>query len=754
MLGYIFEKYINQKQMGAYYTKEDITEYITANTLIPRLLEKLAKRSDQFDFGTIAALLAAEPDRYIHFPLRHGTDNELPDEIAAAIDEPRRRDRWNAPAAARFALPTETWREVVARRQYYASLRARLAAGEVDRAADLVALNLNLQQLALDLIESCDSPTLLRSIYCEFEALRVLDPTCGSGAFLFAALNILEPLYEAALGRMASFLADGAAGGEAADFTAIIERVERHPSRTFFVLKTIVVNNLYGVDIMEEAVEICKLRLFLRLVSQVDRYEQLEPLPDVDFNVRAGNSVVGFASFAEVERVAQGTQQTRLDVHDALPRLREVAQAADEAFDVFRSMQLEGESDQDHHRTKDVVDEARRRLRRELDAYLAQEFGIDLADAAKQTAWMHSHAPLHWAADFHSTMHKGGFDAVIGNPPYLERRRLAGQYAPLAFTTADARDIYAWFIERALALRHPQGWIGFIVPVSIVGSAAFAPLRGLLLAEPSTSWFANFAHRPSQLFEGAGNRLVILLQCPYEGTNYSTRYHRWNDRGGERAHLFATIRYEAVDELVSSPTAAVPKVGSPFGRSVLEKLARHGNLERSLVRSGSQSVYWVRVPGYFCQFFLRPPMARPENGGPERVRGEVQEARFADVKQQRIAHACLNSTTYYFWHCAWTDGRHINPSDVKDFPLDLDRIDTGLAERLIVLSDKLDEAFDANRSLWRKSGLLIDSVDSAAAKPILDEIDHALAEHYGFTDEELDFVTSYDFKYRIGTDAE
>jgi hypothetical protein len=257
VLGYIFEKYVNQKQMGAYYTKEDITDYITSNTLIPRLFEKLAEVSEEFDPRTIAALLAADPDRYTHSPLRCGNDDELPEEIAAGVDDPNRRDLWNAPAAPNYALPTETWREVVGRRQHYARLRARLVAGDIDSAADLVGLNLNLKQLAVDLIETCDSRAVLRSIYAELESLSVLDPTCGSGAFLFAALNILEPLYHAALERMAGFLTDADAGDEYADFDVIIERIERHPNRTFFVLKTIVINNLYGVDIMEEATEIC-----------------------------------------------------------------------------------------------------------------------------------------------------------------------------------------------------------------------------------------------------------------------------------------------------------------------------------------------------------------------------------------------------------------------------------------------------------------------------------------------------------------
>src|SRR2546428_11685393 len=68
----------------------------------------------------------------------------------------------------------------------------------------------------------------------------------------------------------------------------------------------VILNNLFGVDIMEEATEICKLRLFLKLVSQVDRFEDIEPLPDIDFNIRAGNTLVGFASYAETKQAIEG----------------------------------------------------------------------------------------------------------------------------------------------------------------------------------------------------------------------------------------------------------------------------------------------------------------------------------------------------------------------------------------------------------------------------------------------------------------
>jgi hypothetical protein len=130
VLGYIFEKYINQKQMGAYYTKEDITEYISKSTVIPFLFDaarakcKVAFEESAAGPSPVWDLLRENPDRYIYAAVRHGVAKKLPAEIAIGLDTTQpnlieRRQAWNKPAPAEFALPTEIWREVVARRQRY-----------------------------------------------------------------------------------------------------------------------------------------------------------------------------------------------------------------------------------------------------------------------------------------------------------------------------------------------------------------------------------------------------------------------------------------------------------------------------------------------------------------------------------------------------------------------------------------------------------------------------------------------------------
>jgi len=532
VLGYIFEKYINQKQMGAYYTKEDITGYISKNTVIPFLFDQAREKCRVAFEGeqSVWSLLAADPDRYIYEAVRKGTELTLPPEIAAGINDVSQRGAWNTPTPPEYALPTEIWRETVARRQRYEEVWLKLVDGEVRSINDLITYNLDIQQFAQDVIENCEGPELLRAFWRAINQVTVLDPTCGSGAFLFAALNILEPLYEACLQRMEAFVAELAHGDhhpqKYKDFCQVLEQMARHsfgspfgpaqgkaqdrPNRSYFVLKSIVVNNLYGVDIMAEAVEIAKLRLFLKLVAQVDRVEDIEPLPDIDFNIRAGNTLVGFTTIAEVERamkVAQGGQAKLMFGEDvaALQRIEEKAADVDRLFGKFQAMQTAHdmrEYTQDSIETKEELRKRLKALEDELNRYLAQEYGVDVDKPAAYQKWLASHQPFHWFTEFYGILKQGGFDVIIGNPPYVEYSKVKNEYTVRGYTTESCRNLYAYVIERCFDILRTRGLFGMIVQLPIVCTDRMQPLQKQFLDRGSITWFANFDDRPAKLFDG------------------------------------------------------------------------------------------------------------------------------------------------------------------------------------------------------------------------------------------------------------
>ena len=87
---------------------------------------------------------------------------------------------------------------------------------------------------------------------------------------------------------------------------------------------------------MEEAVEICKLRLFLKLAAQVEPEPTkdnlgIEPLPDIDFNIRAGNTLVGYATYDEVKKAVT----SKFDFDDAMEKISVKAADLQQTFDNF-----------------------------------------------------------------------------------------------------------------------------------------------------------------------------------------------------------------------------------------------------------------------------------------------------------------------------------------------------------------------------------------------------------------------------------
>jgi hypothetical protein len=786
VLGYIFEKFVNQKQMGAYYTKEDITEYISKNTIIPFLFDA-ARKKCAIAFEQDSALwrlLRDEPDRYTYEPVRRGVIAEngdvipeaaLPEFVQTGMKDPKARmfdKRYNLseadlrdPEGRKLTLPTETWREYVNRRNRCLELRRKLSQGEIHDINDLITYNLNIRQFAEDAISTCEGPELLRAFYAAISSITVLDPTCGSGAFLFAALNVLEPLYEACLVRMEAFLEDLEHSGERhrpekfIDFRRVLAEVEKHPNRYYFILKSIIVNNLYGVDIMEEAVEICKLRLFLKLVAQVEKVKDLEPLPDVDFNIRPGNTLVGFARLDDVKATLDGKLGFK---KDQVEQISEEAEIVDRAYRRFHEMQTAYEMDaKDFASAKRELRSRLAHLTEQLDRYLATEYGISesIFPGKKKyeeefQQWRASHLPFHWFAEFYGVKKSGGFDVTIGNPPYVEYSKVK-DYKVRDYATERCGNLYVFTVERSLTLTSPKGRVGMIIPISVACSGAMEPLRSQLEQSTRSLWMSHFSNRPGQLFAGAQNRLTILLTSGQQTSpnGYSTKYHRWDAKRGERENLFPTLRHEILPESVSGPNKLLPKFGCGEAQNALAKIKSAKRVGLITSKSGRNSIFWVRVPGYFCQFLLEPPMARPESGGPDRVRGEVNEIRIDDKETCGLLHAVLNSSTYYQFFCTYTDTRHINPSDVSGFPFDLKTFSNDVKVKLMELSSKISKCFTAHRTVWRKSGLLIDSIDSKPCKPIADEIDQVLAQHYGFSDEELDFIINYDIKYRMGQDS-
>lgn len=784
VLGHIFEKYVNQKQMGAYYTQEDITGYISRFSIIPQILESVRGMVPGLldDTGSAWDIIRGDPDRYIPEAVNMGSALDLPGDVAEGYDDTSARDDWNTEAAPEYGLPGETWRELVLRRKRLFSQREAIAAGKIRDVNQLVHHNLDVEQFVQDLVEIVDEPDTLRAFWLSITGeasgyapvspgrpLTVLDPTCGSGAFLFAALNVLKPVYDACLNRMRSFVDDVDSGrlttqDRLDDFRAILDRAEEHPSQDFFVLKSIILGNLYGVDIMAEAVEIAKLRLFLKLAAQVEPDSRLqnlgvEPLPDIDFNIRCGNSLVGYATYEETQEAVEGkggrNQLVRMDLFEAMDSIQTRAREVEDLYHGYKRSQIGPDwSDHQFDSAKHLLSERLRTLEHEVNGHLARDFNVDPGNEAAMASWLDTHQPFHWFVEFYGVVSSGGFDVVIGNPPYIAYSSIRDQYSVHNYRTAACGNLYAFVAERSVNLAREGGRIGLIVPVSSVSTDGYSSLRKVLLDSGSLV-VSNYNDRPGKLFNGLEHiRLSILLlhkDSATSNTVWSTKYMRWQT--AERPWLFPRLSFTEVTDFVRE--GYIPKIGTATERDIIRKLdLQERQLETYVSAAGTHPIFYTRKLSWFVQVLDFIPQIYDDNGN-VRDPSELKVLYFDSSRTRDVLLALLNSSLFYWTLTTNSDMRNLNKREVVSIQLDVDRMSPSQARRLSDLSRSLMTDFKDNSDFLESNyanlgRLRIQAIYPRKSKAIIDEIDRALAEHYGFTDEELDFLLNYDIKYRMG----
>ena len=727
---YILEKHINRKQMGAYYTQGDITEYIAKSTIIPFLFNAVeTKYPGPFQGnGLVWQLLKDNPGRYIYSAIKKGVELALPSEIEEGLYEVSKRNNWNRLAMDAYALPTETWREVIARRQHYQQIHIKLESDTPLCIDDLVIYNLDICQFAQDVIERCEDHKLLQAFYESILKLSVLDPTCGTGAFLFAALAILEPLYTACLNRLEqiepvngsvvyntyhSTLEPGGVCFHHEDY--------QHPNRRYAILKSLVTSNLYGVDIMEEAIGIWTIRLFLKLLAHIERPEEIEPLPNLSGNIRTGNALLGSSKRLDGLKSNRGVSQGQ---NNPTPFEQE-----DQSFGSRSFRGTAGD-----HKGPPSRSSPPSPLRE----------GLFLQNDGEQ--------PFHWFVEFSAIMNNDGFDVIIGNPPYIESKRAINFYQAANFKTSNTGNLYALIMERCAHLLVPGGRFGMIVPASATSTDGYLPLQQILL-EQSSLYVSSFSDQRGKLFDIPHPRLCIITYQKPPGSKsvFSTSYLK---PGRElRKSLFQRLKFIEVTQQVR--TGLIPRYGSPIEQRLHAKLhSQSQHLGHYICKKGTHKLFFTRKLSWFVQvtpFIPRILDAR------ERIRkpSELKILLFPSRALADIVFVALNSNLFYWFLTTGSDCRNLNMREVLGFPIFLDEMTSSIRNDLQRLAGQLAEELQVHSEMRRMrfkdtSELTIQCMFPGKSKHIIDEIDHVLAKHYGFSDEELDFIINYDVKYRMG----
>ncbi|MBD5275477.1 MAG: SAM-dependent methyltransferase [Bacteroides sp.] len=778
VLGYIFEQYINDRaQMGAYYTKEDITEYIGRNCILPFLFDKVRKATadSQKAFlpdGFVWKSLRESGDRYIFDAVKKGYRDfrAIPKDISRGIitgemrkeysetpvgDLPEThiplaelRSEWNTRTPEPWGLPNEIWRETIERLQRCDDILGKIQNGEITSINDFITYNLDIRSFAADLLAKADN-RFVGWFYHALQEVTVLDPTCGSGAFLFAAMNILEPLYEICIYRMQELNQDNSNFFK----KELAEITDKYRSNIqYFIFKSIILRNLYGVDIMVEATEIAKLRLFLKMVAVVDVDRRapnlgLDPLPDIDFNIRCGNTLVGYATKEQLNRDLGHSDDILQELanQDFREQIEEEMDKVARVYEIFKDVQLRQSEDmlafkQAKSNLRDRLAELNDKLNRRL--FLAttgvnNDQGIDFTGTQAYRDWLSSHQPFHWLAEFYQIIEgNGGFDVIIGNPPYVEISKNEISYI---LTGIPYKDLYAYVLERSLSISKNEEFLGFIIPISFNSTPGFNEIYqkysriGIYI-----SCYADTA----KMFQ-VTKRLSIILKVGKCGDSYITKYIKCNMDMGIR---LAAAPYMNVSKNIIRFDNIPAKISNKVEENLIEKYFKNSEEISKYINKKGEYIYYTRAIRNFRPFFDFIPCHKNPDGS-DKIPTETKSIVLVK-SMKRFLLSLLNSNLTFLLFSWFTDVRNINPGLINKLRVPI----VSSSEELKSLSVILMEDYKRNRETrYNKSNRCVESYYfPVKSKLIIDEIDKVLARHYGFTDEELDFIINYDIKYRMG----
>lgn len=448
--------------------------------------------------------------------------------------------------------------------------------------------------------------------------IRVLDPACGSGAFL---VHMLE--------RIAALRKRLGESGSLAD-----------------IRRRVLTSSIFGVDLNPMAVWLCELRLWLSIVIESDDVDpmRIAPLPNLDRHIRVGDSLAGGA-FDDRDALPSGSKIVGLRgryVRAVGPRKRTLARALDRlersaAIDVLtrrgirlsaerreilialRSRDLFGERHAAEAETQVRLAAIRSRLRENAQRAKALRAGAAL--------------PFSFAAHFSDVAATGGFDVIIGNPPWVRvhhiaetsRERLRRDFAVYrnaawesgASSAGAGRgfaaqiDLAALFVERSCELLRPGGTLALLLPTKLWRSLAGGGVRQLLLDRTDVVALEDLANSHSQ-FDAAVYPSLLVARRRMPDSDSRENPGSPNRSDGGRPAVKAAIHTRQgktrwtcprdllpFDSTAGSPWVLIP----PLARRSFDRVARAGtpfcrsDFGRPLlgVKTGCNSAYIVRV---------------------------------------------------------------------------------------------------------------------------------------------------------------
>lgn len=395
-------------------------------------------------------------------------------------------------------------------------------------------------------------------------SLKICDPAVGSGHFLVSALNEIIAIkndlnilqdrqgrrlkeYQVEVVNDELIVTDEE--GELFEYNPSGKESQRVQEALFHEKQTIIENCLFGVDINPNSVKICRLRLWIELLKNTyykwendtspfggGREWELETLPNIDINIKCGNSLISrfdldadlskalkdskwnidsYRVAVDTYRNAENKEQKRemeKIIHDIKTDFRSEISSNDPK--VKRLQKVKGELFLLTNQTQmfEMSKREKATWNKKLDKLSqdSKKFETEIQEIRDNKIYENA---FEWRFEFPEVLNEEGdylgFDVVIGNPPYVDIKAIDKEIVKYLFkiyaTTSNRMNLYSTFVERGHQILKAKGNFTFIIPNSILMGSSYQGLRNLISNEIS-----GIVKLPEKVFEDATVETIII----------------------------------------------------------------------------------------------------------------------------------------------------------------------------------------------------------------------------------------------------
>jgi len=478
--------------------------------------------------------------------------------------------------------------------------------------------------------------------------IKILDPTCGSGAFIFSAYSTLLKIYK------------------------ILAEDLNRKELFHFIFK----NNLYGIDIDDKAIELLRFRIVIESIQHKD-----SNFINLFKNFLIGNTLVG-----------------SIDIKN----------------------------------TKNPSEENK--------SFYTLENNGKIFPTETEKNWISKVKPLHLNIIYKDILNSGGFDCIIGNPPYVEYNKTF--YKLSDYFSIKSGNLYAYVLERSIKLLKNNGFIGMIIPISFISTPRMKYIREFFNNNLDFQFISSFADRPSSLFLGVHQKLNIVIGR--KNTNqaktrvFTSSYLHWNKSNSHL--LYNDIQY--IENNISTDNQFYYKIGNKIEKEIILKILNRTpvNIIDNTNKQGNYSI-WLNMRLLFWNksFFE------------EQKSKEYKKFSFHKESFAKIFYSLTNSNLFFFFWEMVSDGWHITNKDLSTFRIDFNDFTDDIINELDIINKELILNLETNKKEVNTKQTNFE-YQHKKAKVIIDKFDNIFADYFFLTEEEVNYLRYYNIRYRMNSE--